>query len=74
MLRRKDALLAELATATTAVPPTTGEREPATTVADGVGTSGTRQSASRSSRRRTVTSTRVKAAAAKPGRRRGTKC
>ena len=73
MLRRKDALLAELATATAAVPPTTGEREPATTVVDSVGTSGTRQSASGSARRRTVTSTRVKAAAAKPGRGRGTK-
>ena len=73
MLRKKDALLAELAMATAAVPSTTGEREPATTVADSVGTSGTRQSTSGSARRRPVTSTRVKAAAAKPGRRRGTK-
>ena len=73
MLCRNDALLAELTTATTAVPPTTGEREPATTAVHGVGTSGTRQSASGSARRCTVISTRVKAAAAKPGRPRGTK-
>ena len=54
MLFRKDVLLAELAKATTAVPPVqmTGERETAPTLVDGIGTSRTRQST-------TVVSTQV---------------
>ena len=66
MLLRKDVFLAVLATATT-VPPVqmTEEREPAPKLAGGNGTNGTRQSGTGSVCRRTITSTRVKAAAAK---------